>query len=392
MGNQVLKILADENIPGLQRCFAPLGDVVTLAGRAISKADLQDVDVLLVRSVTIVNKQLLADTPVKFVGSATIGVDHVDTAYLQRANIHFAHAPGSNARSVVEYVLAALARTRPDFFANKSIRCAVVGYGNVGSRLAAAFVALGHEVYVCDPFIKPVPGFNWCNFTEALQCEVLSFHVPLTKSGTYRTYHALNADALRQRPAGGVIINSARGAVVDNAALKHALQNGLEQTLVLDVWENEPAIDRELLKLVSLATPHIAGYAADGKMRGSIMLRNALRRFLRLAEPDSVDKERFEAEAFAELPPVSIAIAKTDSVADVLLKAYAIDDDDRRLREVLSDQVTEKQGELSFDGQRKHYPLRREWARLNLSGGPGDLQTNTLLTALGFPLPDKKPG
>ena len=270
-----MKIVADGNIPEVANAFADLGEVVLLPGREIGPRHLRDCRCLLVRSVTRVDAALLAGSAVEFVATATIGTDHVDLDYLADAGIGFANAAGCNAEAASEYVIAGLfALSEMRGFDPFARRAGIVGCGNVGSRLRAKLDALGIELQVCDPPLAargdPVGEFVGLDSLLA-DCDLLSFHVPLSDGGEYPTRHLLDAARLARLRDGCVLINAARGAVVDNAALAALLRRRDDLAVFLDTWEGEPRVARELLGRVDLATPHIAGYSVEGRLRGTQM-------------------------------------------------------------------------------------------------------------------------
>lgn len=323
-----MKIVADENIAFAAEVFGPLGELVLLPGRMIKRADLEQADILLVRSVTQVNCALLEGTPVRFVGSCTIGTDHVDTVWLAQHNIAFAHAPGCNARAVVEYVLSALLALHVDFLDGR--RIGIVGCGNVGSRLLRCLQQAGANVCAYDPFLDDA-SLPLVNFDSLLQCEVICLHTPLTHSGAYPTFHLFGDAEIARLRSGTVLLNAGRGAVIDNVALLQRLLQQHDLHVVLDVWENEPAIDVALLEQVAIGTPHIAGYSAEGKWRGTAMVYEALCCHLG-----------------RDALPVSVKL-----VGDVV--PYAVLIDDAALREQYP-----VGGAAVFDDLRKHYVPRRE--------------------------------
>lgn len=323
----MFKIVADENITYAQHFFAGMGELILLPGRAISRSDVQDADILLVRSVTSVNRELLEGTAVRFVGSCTIGTDHIDTQWLSDNSIHFAYAPGCNAQAVVEYVLAALRALEVDLSTSK---IGVVGCGNVGGRLLRYLKNAGVDVVGCDPFLLN-SKLPLVDFEKILECGVICLHTPLTKSGTHPTYHLFDESVINALQPSTVLLNAGRGAVVDNAALLQRIENSGDLSVVLDVWENEPAISDELLAHVAIGTPHIAGYSAEGKLRGTEMVYEALCNFLGCNQTAA---------------PVVLG-------GDVI--PYAIFADDAALREQYP-----VDGALAFDRLRKHYKPRRE--------------------------------
>ncbi len=356
----MLKIVADENIPALERYFASFADLETCSGRAISPELVADAEVLLVRSVTKVDRALLEGSAVKFVGSATIGVDHIDTAYLAQQNIQFAHAPGSNAQSVVEYVCSAICALRGKLGGVFNKRVAIIGCGNVGSRLALLLKGLGCEVLAHDPFIESLEGLALVSLEEALAADIISLHTPLTINGPYPSYHLLDEERLSLLKPGALLINTGRGAVIDNAALLAQLQAGSDLSLVLDVWEHEPQISLELMKRVNIATPHIAGYSLDGKLAGIEMLYQALCRCFQLectviAEPIDV-QNTLSVDIPASVDPGELFSRMIHQVYDVRL------DDQRMRKNIVAESIDDQTVARQFDLLRKNYPVRREWA------------------------------
>ena len=366
-------IVADENIPALAHYFGDSARLISAAGRAINSALLADADILLVRSVTRVNRALLSETPVKFVGSATIGVDHIDIPYLREAGIEFAFAPGCNARSVVEYVSAAICLLREELSGFTDKQFAVVGCGNVGSRLVALLAGLGLEVIVNDPLIETsaeyLPGVRFVSLEEALHADIISLHTPLTRDGAYPTYHLLDAARLALIKPGALLINTGRGAVIDNQALLARMLNKRDLHVVLDVWEHEPAISLELMTLASIATPHIAGYSQDGKLKGTQMLYQAVCDFAGFKGDKSAPVINDLADLNFTLTP---GAGLEQTLAELMHQVYPIDQDDQRMREALSVHKGDRQQlAAQFDLLRKNYPVRRELANYHLRESAG---------------------
>ncbi|WP_022835680.1 4-phosphoerythronate dehydrogenase [Salisaeta longa] len=360
MAKNDLRIVADENIPAVTDAFSALGSVITRPGRAIQRADVADADVLLVRSVTRVTRPLLADTPVRFVGSATIGTDHIDRDFLEAAGVAFAHAPGSNADSVADYVLAALltlATRRGVDLRTRTV--GVVGYGNIGRRVTQRLEALGLRVLVNDPPLRANQATDrpLHPLTHLLEtADVLTLHVPLTREGPHPTQHLIDAAALRRMCDEAWLLNTSRGAVVDNAALGHALAHNAVRAAVLDVWEDEPTPDPALVEAVDLATPHIAGYALDGKLRGTQMLYDAVCRHLDRTPDWSMDEALPPAPD--PLVPPDPHLPPTEALHALAQQAYSVTADDQRLRPLVNQSPT-KRGAF-FSGLRREYPVRRE--------------------------------
>ncbi len=349
-----MRILADENIPLLDEFFAEFGEIERMPGRAFDRASVARADVLLVRSVTQVNRALLEGSKVRFVGTCTIGTDHLDLDYFAEHSIGWASAPGCNARGVVDYVLGSLlclAEVRGADLARRTY--GVVGAGQVGGRLVDVLRGLGWNVLVCDPPRQAAEGGDYVSLEDIIQrCDVISLHTPLIAS----TRHLLNAERLAQLKTGAWLINASRGAVVDNAALRELLVQRDDLEAVLDVWEGEPLVDPELAELCLLATPHIAGYSLDGKLRGTAQIYQAFCQHFGL-------EARVELEDL--LPPYWLTEFGLDAAAPapVALAALcrAIYDprrDDADFRRSLVGNAAERKA--AFDALRKHYPARRE--------------------------------
>jgi len=351
-----MRIVADENIACLQQTFALHGELITRAGRTLRADDVRTADALIVRSVTRVDATLLGGSPVKFVGSCTIGTDHIDLDYLKNADIDFAHAPGCNARAVAEYVVAALFNVLGDLTQWQHRRVGIVGFGNVGRSLAQLLDRLGVQWVAFDPLIQPAP--NLVTFDEVLRCDIISLHVPLSRQGDRATYHWFGEDLLRALAPSTVLINAARGAVISNADLLAALSTrkpSAKKTsalrVVLDVFEGEPRIDRHLLDAVALATPHIAGYSLQGKERGTWQVYRDFCREFGLVGANQTTQQTLELDC-----------AGCVTERDVVLRAYDIAADDARLRSAASDNLANH-----FDALRKHYPSRQEWGNRRLT-------------------------
>ncbi|MCG8392494.1 MAG: 4-phosphoerythronate dehydrogenase [Pseudomonadales bacterium] len=346
-----MQIIADANMPGLAP-FEALGTVTRVDGRTLTAEQIGEAQVLLVRSVTRVDAALLDGTQVRFVGSATIGTDHVDLEYLAARGIRFAHAPGCNARAVAEYVLQASllladAGSRP----LKGRTAAVVGLGNVGSRVADWLTALGIEVVACDPPLArqgPTVSCPLVPLDEALQADLISLHVPLTRDGEDATWHLLGAERLERLDPAQMLINTCRGPVIDNRALLNRLESGQGPRTILDVWESEPTVPPALLAQVLFGSPHIAGYSLEGKLNGTRMLYRAF------CDWQGLDSSLPRAEQ--DSATLAGSVDSESSLLGLLQQAYVLPQDHHRLAESLNDEEPGR----AFDGLRKHYPLRHE--------------------------------
>ncbi len=370
-----IKLLADENLAALEHYFGSNIELRTVPGRTLGAADIQDADALMIRSVTQINKELLSGSSVRFVGSATIGTDHVDLEYLQRAGIEFCNAPGSNADSVADYVCSAISALVPEpgQIADANLRAGVIGLGQVGNRVARRLIALGYGVRGFDPFLKEAACQLVASIDDLVDCDLISLHVPLNHDGPHPTYHMIDAQFLSQLSSRAILINAGRGGAIATHDLINCLRENPGIHAVLDVWEDEPNIDRELLGLASIATPHIAGYAIDGKIRGTEMIAAAFYQY-------------FGEQAATENDSNSFCMLDCEgqaSIRDIILRAYDIREDDWRLRSALND------GDLgrAFDQLRKSYPTRREFSVTTLlTDSSLPTENRRLLGDLGFTL------
>jgi erythronate-4-phosphate dehydrogenase len=361
------RIIADQNMPHVETYFGHLGEVKLMAGREIDSQAIQGAEILLVRSVTQVNQSLLEGSSVRFVGSATAGTDHVDLDYLKKNNIQFAYAPGCNAEAVVQYALSVFSRLKPQWLESK---VGIVGCGNVGGRLYQKLIALEVDCRVYDPFLSQSQIRDLVSLKEVLDCDIISLHTPLTTEGEFPTHYLFNQQVLDSLKPNTLLVNAGRGAVIDNKALIERLKQSDGLQVALDVWESEPHINTELLDLVSLATPHIAGYSDEGKIRGTSMLYEALCALY--LNDESIQQPN------TSINDTKVSLNGTGKALNqLLLECYNIDADDQRMRETL------KQGDIGqgFDQLRKTYPQRREYSHFNLST---DAPLSRQLKILGY--------
>ena len=360
-----IRIIADENIPNAEQALSPLGAVRLLAGRELQQQDLKQCDALVLRSVTKVNKALLENTPVRFVGSCTIGADHLDTAYLDANNISWCTAPGCNANSVADYVLSALCAI-PDGLDKASLGVGLVGYGGVGKRVAARLRALGYKVLAYDPFIE-----NLNSLAEVLSQPVVSLHAPLTQTGSYPSFGSVGLAALLALPEQAILISAGRGGVVRDSVLKELAAQRADVRLVLDVWENEPSIDSELIQLADIATPHIAGYSLDGKRNGLEQIRRRLIQYFDLQAIAEINWEETDGDKL-HIPIGQMLASRGEVDSDsklaalraAMLACYDLRRDDKALRNALLGSLgtggAQEARDKAFDRLRKEYPERRE--------------------------------
>jgi erythronate-4-phosphate dehydrogenase len=369
-----MKIVADANIPLIREAIGTLGDVALIPGREITRQALQNADALFVRSITKVDENLLEGTHVRLVATATIGVDHVDTAWLQKKGIGFASAPGSNARSVAEYIATAIVKNSARFDRPlESLTIGIVGVGNVGIRVHSAAQALGMRCMLNDPPRQRAgdPG-DFCNLGDLLKnSDIVTLHVPLALDGPDMTAHLADAKFFERMKSGAMFINASRGAVVDESALRTF--RAKIGPVVLDVWDNEPTIDLETLAIVDSATPHIAGYSFDGKLNGTQMVYTSFCEFVGIKPENDVRKSIDNEIRHLEIDDAG------DELGKIITQAYAIDEDDRALRR-LSEIDPGGRGNY-FDALRKNYPRRLEFKHFKVTGS---LRNHDRLQRLGF--------
>lgn len=351
-----MKIIVDENIEFGREAFEQFGEVILSHGRKITNEMLKDASALIVRSITSVNEELLKDTNIKFVGTATIGTDHLDKEYLNSANIKYSSAPGCNSFAVTEYVLTAISKiSREQNFNLSDKSLGVIGYGNIGTKITRFAKAIGMNVIINDPPLER-DGFDYpfSTLDEALQCDIITLHVPLNKRGIDKTFLLLDEERINKLRPGTILINTSRGAVVDNTALLNRLKNKNDITVVLDVWENEPAINQELLQNVYLGTQHIAGYSYEGKVNGTVMIYESLCEFL--------NEEKLWQPELKQVEHNKISLTKEeteDLLYSITNKIYPIEQDSQKLKgysELNTAEFTKQ-----FDLLRKNYKLRREF-------------------------------
>lgn len=374
-----MKIIIDEAVSFAQEAFSQFGNVELHRGRSITNSICRDAEILVTRSITEVNESLLEGTVVKFVGTATIGTDHIDLNYLKEKGIGFSSAAGCNADAVTEYVFTALFELLINYGLHvKDLTLGVVGCGNIGSRIARIAEVLGFNVVVNDPPLKRIGAVSgFVELDEALNADIITFHVPLNFGGVDNTYHLVDENKLRKIKDGATIINAARGAVIDNIALCKLIPQKKFKA-VLDVWENEPDVNTNLLKLVELGTQHIAGYSSEGKVNGTKMIYDALCKFLNaeyLWKPSLPKVENNLLAADTSKPVENI-------LQNILSSIYRIKYDDDRLRQTIN--LPKEKHSVYFESLRKEYRLRREFPNYIIELNETNVQLENILSALRF--------
>ena len=374
-----MKIIVDEAISFAQEVFSRFGDVELHHGRSITNSICKDADILITRSITDVNESLLENAKVKFVGTATIGTDHIDLNYLNKKGIAFSSAAGCNAAAVTEYVFTSLFYLLVKYELKiKNLTLGVVGCGNIGSRVARLAHVIGFNVLVNDPPLKRQTGDDkFLKLADVLKADIITFHVPLNMGGIDNTYHLIDEVKLKRIKDGAVIINSSRGAVIDNAALNKLIPQKKFITS-LDVWENEPNLNSDLLKLVELGTPHIAGYSYEGKVNGTKMIYDSLCKFLGAENTWKPSLPKVEDNLlFADnSTPLENIINK------IFSSVYKIKNDDALLRRMIN--LPKEKRAVYFESLRKEYKLRREFPNYIIALKETNDQLEYVLDAFRF--------
>jgi len=364
-----MKIFFDENMPYAKEFFSNFckaDDLVPFSGRDLTAQQIIDADVLLVRSITQVNESLLKNNKnISFVGTATIGMDHIDQSYLAKRNIAFHSAPGCNAISVAEYVISSLVILAERYQLDLSkLTVGIVGGGNTGTRLSEKLTALSIQHKICDPLLEQNEHDtrDFSSLNEVLNCDVISLHVPKIIDGEYPTYHLLDEARLSNLNENQILISACRGEVIDNQALLALKKQGHGLKVVLDVWEGEPEVLTPLIEHTEIATAHIAGYSLEGKARGTEMLYQALCDHIEKRQHIKIES-KYQLVNF--LPSANISSIKLNQeFNEVLLNqlvkmVYDVRRDDAIFRQQLSSQ--------GFDSLRKNYPIRREFSAVQVT-------------------------
>lgn len=374
-----MKIVCDNKIPFLKGALEPYAEVVYLPGKDTTAEDVRDADAIITRTRTKCCESLLKGSSVRMIATATIGFDHIDTEWCERNGIGWTNAPGCNSWSVRQYIASLLVTMARDFGFNCSDKTlGVIGVGNVGGKVAEIARTLGFKVLLNDPPRARKEGPDaFVSLDEIIRsADIITCHVPLQREGEDATWHLFDEERIAQLRPDQILINSSRGEVVDNLALKKALQAKSLKAASLDVWENEPDFDTELQELLFTGTPHIAGYSLDGKANGTWMSVQAVAEALDLPCRDWHVKE-------IPLPaqPVEFKLDATGKsfqqvMTEAILYTYNILDDDRCLR----------QSPSTFEAQRSDYPVRREFPAFTVELTNATAEQNRALSDIGFKL------
>lgn len=397
-----MKIVCCSNMPYAKEAFSTLGETLVKDGRLIAPADVRDAAMLAIRSTTLVNQSLLDGSSVKFTGTATIGTDHMDIPWLERQGIRWCYAPGCNANSVSEYVTSAvLCLADRHGFTLEGKTIGVVGVGNVGKLVVKKAEALGMRVLMNDPPREEAE--NRCQESGArsqesevrkttefvpldrilAESDIVTFHVPLTRTGPHATYHLADKAFFEKMKRGAIFFNCARGATTDTDALLAAMDKGTVAHAVIDTWEGEPIYRPDLLARVDIGTPHIAGHSFEGKVMGTVMVYREACKFLGVKAtwtPDNLLPPPLVPELDAD------AAGKSEEAVlwQLVHRVYDIEADDQRMRQGAG--LEDKARGVHFDGLRKNYPMRREFrfTKVALRNGPEKLKQK--IERLGFRL------
>lgn len=367
-----MKIIADAHIPFVKEYFADQGELILKPGREMTQKDTKDADILLVRSITPVNEKLLASSRVKFVGSLTAGADHLDLPWLTSAGIEVAIAAGFNAPPVADYVISVLAvLRRAQLIPEKDFKVGIVGVGNVGRLVLERFKLFPCEIILCDPpRAMSEADFTSVSLAEFRDLDFITLHVPLIKEGDHPTYHLIDAAFLKRQQPGCILLNASRGAVIDTSAL---LQHGNHLTWCLDVWENEPNINQTMLAKAFIATPHIAGYSKQSKIRGIEMIYQSACKagIIRPLTPPPITMPtqtlRF-ADQFAEWEDVVLGVFNPTALTSMMRTAL----------------LNAKHAGTLFDAMRNQFNYRHEFSYTCVDGGHINHDDQQLLTKMGI--------
>jgi len=371
-----MKIVADDKIPFLKGVLEPFAEVIYLPGKQISNDILKNADALLIRTRTKCTETLLEGTSVKFIGTATIGFDHIDLQYCHKKKIAWTNAPGCNSSSVQQYIASALLRlSSENQFRLSDKTLGIIGVGNVGSKVEKFARAIGMNVLLNDPPRERAEGkSNFENLDTIIShSDIITLHVPLNVVGDDISYHLFDCDQFKKIRKNTWILNTSRGEVVETNEFKKALNSGRLGGAVIDVWENEPDIDASLMNLSLLSTPHIAGYSTDGKANGTAMIVNSLSRFFSLPlqywYPDNVPD------------PVSPSISidcngksEEEIFGEAVNQSYNVCEDSSRFKNSPQD----------FEKLRGDYPLRREFPSYTVDLKGGSEKIRNMLKTIGF--------
>ncbi|MBN2683645.1 MAG: 4-phosphoerythronate dehydrogenase [Pontiellaceae bacterium] len=379
-----MKIVCAETVLLGKEAFSTLGEAVVIPDRSIERSDLLDADALIVRSKTKINRELLQGTPVKFIGTATAGNDHINAADLAALKMYWCASPGCNANSVSEYITAALLTLeQQNHFELEGKVIGIIGCGNVGSRTIKKCEALGLRVLRNDPPLAAAsidPDFLPLE-TVLAESDILTLHVPLIKEKPWPTEHMADYRFFEQLKSGAIFINAARGSVCDYDALLAARQNDIVSHMVIDVWSPEPAFRTDVLAAASLASPHIAGHSYEGKLNGTVACYNELCNFFEI-EPCWNIAASLPAPTIPEIRIDCSGRTDNDVLYEIVQQVYDIRTDDQLIREAAVHNELERA--KNFDTLRKNYRMRREFMNTTVYADNAGKALKNKIYTLGF--------
>ena len=376
--NEKIKIVADDKIPFLKGVLEPYSEIEYMDPFKITKDAIADKDALIIRTRTICNSKLLEGSKVKFIATATIGYDHIDVEYCKSKKITWINAPGCNSSSVMQYMASVLLTTATKQNFNLSdMTIGIIGVGNVGSKIEKLTKILGMNVLLNDPPRMRTEGNSgFADLDELINnSDIITFHVPLIKGGIDKTFYMVDELFFKRFNTKKIIINTSRGEVIKTSALKNAIKNKIIKGCILDVWENESHIDKELLDMVEIATPHIAGYSADGKANGTAVCVNGINSFFKLGIKKDWYPQEIPLPYNSSLLEINCSNKSNQQIFnEIILATYDIIKDNELLKNSLN----------TFEMQRSNYPLRREFTFYKIHLVNGNEEITSKLSELGF--------
>lgn len=375
-----MKIIADNKIPYLEGAFEDVAEVIYKPGADTTAEDIADCDAIVTRTRTKCHSELLENSSVKFIATATIGFDHIDTNYCKTKGIEWTNAPGCNSGSVYQYIASALVfLAQKHDFELKGKTLGIVGVGNVGKKVAHLGKCLGMRVLLNDPPREAAEDTDQFVSIQTIQeqCDIITFHTPLNRTGQYATMHMVDHQFIEACKHSPFVINAARGELFKTSDIVQALKNRKVQGAIIDCWENEPNINTELLKLVDIATPHIAGYSKDGKANGTSMSVQAISRHFKLGK-DHWTVKNIEQPKEAVIRLNCSNTSFQTCLTELIEKTYRIEEDDTMLRRSIG----------TFEKQRGDYPVRREFFAHQVILENANQEITSVIQALGFVIKD----
>lgn len=373
-----IKIIADNKIPFLKGVFEPYADVEYYPGKEITNDKIIDADALITRTRTKCNEALLRNSRVKLITTATIGYDHIDIDYCRNNGIKWLNAPGCNSTSVMQYISSALLYlAKKENFNLKDKTIGIIGVGNVGTKISKIAEIFGMNILLNDPPRERAENNNkFVHINEIIRrADIITFHVPLNTDGPDKTFHLADNNFFSQLKKKPIVLNSSRGEVIDTSAIKNAIRTGTISNAVLDVWENEPNIDLELLSMADICTPHIAGYSADGKANGTSVCVNAVNNFFKLGIDSDWYPQNIPNANHATEVQIDCNNKSEQQIFDQIFQStYDIKKDDEKLRTSPD----------TFEKQRGDYPIRREYGNYKIIHDNCNSEIISKLKMLGF--------